>query len=69
MCKEVQKSVKLDKATHDIALRVAGDLDISYSELVRLSILVAAPNLLSNAYLKRLQAEDLNLNHILDRLE
>lgn len=57
------KTIKMDSATHDLALRVAGEIDCSFSDLVRRSLCIAAPQLLSSPFLRKISVEDVDVSN------
>jgi len=71
MAKEEGKrqSVHFDAKTHQIALEMAGYLDVSVSQFICLSVLIAAPNLLSNPFMARIKPDDVKVTDILKTLE
>jgi hypothetical protein len=58
MKKEINRSVRLDDRTDRYIQSVCADLDCSFSELVRSSILLASPLLLRGPALMRLTLDD-----------
>ena len=61
--KEISKSIKIDEKTLDLALMVLGETDISFSELVRISLCVAAPTILSSPFIRKICVEDVDVSH------
>ncbi len=56
------KTIKMDERTHELALRVAGQLDCTFSDLVRRSLCIAAPQLLASPFLRKISVEDVDVS-------
>ncbi|MFA7164229.1 MAG: hypothetical protein WC124_00070 [Desulfoplanes sp.] len=61
------KTIKMDSATYDLALRVSAEIDCSFSDLVRRSLCIAAPQLLSSAFLRKISVEDVDVSNFKKR--
>jgi len=62
--KNITKTIRLDDATHDMALQVMGELDMSLSELVRVCLCLGSPMLVSSPFLKKITIEDVEISKI-----
>lgn len=61
---DITKTIRLDEATHDMALGVMGELDMSLSELIRVSLCLTSPMLITSPFLKKITIDDVNVSKL-----